>query len=192
MYAQRKPHAIHCTFLHFDESLMSTSNAVSFSTCDFGDVYKDDLSGAFRALPPVFHDLGGLSRFCGEVLTIKCFEDNTPVKKAVESPGHGRVLVVDGGASLRRALLGGNLAASAARQGWSGVVVDGCVRDLAELRAAQVGIRALALMPLPTVRQYEGQTGMPVQIQGVWVRTGDWLYADEDGMVVHSTCLHSA
>ena len=85
------------------------------------------------------------------------------------------MLVVDGGGSLRRALVGGNLGAAAARNGWAGVVVDGCVRDVAELAACDVGIRALAPMPLPTVKRNEGQRDVPVQVQGVWVRPGDWL-----------------
>ena len=85
---------------------------------------------------------------------------------------------------MRRALVGGNLAAAAARNGWAGVVVDGCVRDVAELQAAAVGIRALALMPLPTEKRNEGQSNVPVQIQGVVVRPGDWLYADADGTVI--------
>lgn len=156
----------------------------AFSTCDFCDAHKADLSGRFRVLPPVFQNYGALQHFCGPVFTVKCHEDNTPVKAAVESDGQGRVLVVDGGASLRRALLGGNLAAAAARNGWAGVVVDGCVRDLAELRVAQTGIRALAHIPLPTDRKQPGLSQVSVQIQGVWVHPGDWLYADEDGMVV--------
>ena len=155
-------------------------------TCDLCDVHKGDTSGAFRVLPPVFKAYGARTRFAGNVVTVKCFEDNTVVKAAVESPGEGRVLVVDGGASLRRALVGGNLAAAAARNGWAGVVVDGCVRDVAELNAADVGIRALGLMPLPTERRGEGQRDVPVLIQGVPVRPGDWLCADEDGIVVHT------
>ena len=153
-------------------------------TCDLCDAFKSDSSGAFRVLPPVFRDFGAHTRFFGEVFTVKCFEDNTPVKAAVESAGHGRVLVVDGGASLRRALLGGNLGAAAARNGWAGVVIDGCVRDVGELAVCQTGIRALAAMPLPTERKAAGQSNLPIVVQGVWVRPGDWLYADEDGMVV--------
>ena len=168
---------------------MSAFSASTFSTCDFCDVHKGDTSGAFRVLPPVFQSFGGVAAFAGPVSTVKCHEDNTVVKAAVESPGEGRVLVVDGGGSLRRALVGGNLAAAAARNGWAGLVVDGCVRDLAELRAAAVGIRALALMPLPTERRGEGQRDVPVQVQGVWVRPGDWLYADADGMVVSDKAL---
>ncbi len=160
------------------------SGTTSFATCDLCDAHKHDASGGFRVLAPAFRDFGGVQKFSGLVATVKCFEDNSQVKAAVESPGLGRVLVVDGGGSLRRALLGGNLGAAAARNGWAGVVIDGCVRDVAELAQSLVGIRALASMPLPTDRRSEGQRDGPVQIQGVWVRPGDWLYADEDGMVV--------
>lgn len=171
--------------------------SAAFATCDLCDAHKNDSSGPFRVLPPVFSDFGAVKKFSGPVVTVKCFDDNSLVKAAVDSDGRmaspqgfiGKVLVVDGGASLRRALLGGNLGAAAARNGWAGVVIDGCVRDTAELAAQQVGIRALAAMPLPTDKRNEGQAGVDVQIQGVWVRPGDWLYADEDGMVVASKPL---
>jgi regulator of ribonuclease activity A len=155
-----------------------------FSTCDLCDLHKDDSSGAFRVLPPVFRDFGARRRFAGPVVTIKCFEDNSLVKAVLEEPGRQRVLVVDAGGSLRRALVGGNLASAAARNGWAGVVVHGCVRDAAEMADCEVGIRALALMPLPTEKRNTGERDVPVQIAGVWVRPGDWLYADDDGMVV--------
>lgn len=160
------------------------SNAPAFATCDLCDAHKNDTSGQFRVLPPVFRDFGAVRKFAGQVSTVKCHEDNTLVKAAVDSPGEGRVLVVDGGASLRRALVGGNLGAAAARNGWAGVLVDGCVRDVAELAVCDTGIRALAAMPLPTEKRNEGQRDVPAQVQGVWVRPGDWLYADEDGVVV--------
>ena len=92
--------------------------------------------------------------------------------------------MVDGGGSLRHALVGGNLAASAARNGWVGLVVDGCVRDMAELAATDLGVRALGLMPLPTERRHAGLVDVPVRLQGVVVRPGDWLVADADGIVV--------
>lgn len=155
-----------------------------FATCDLCDAHKNDTDGAFRVLPPVFRDFGRRLKFSGPVSTVKCHEDNTLVKAAVDSPGHGRVLVVDGGGSLRRALVGGNLGKAAAKNGWAGVIVDGCVRDSAELAECDVGIRALALMPWPTEKRQEGQSDVAVQIQGVWVRPGDWVYADEDGIVV--------
>lgn len=163
------------------------STTTDFATCDLCDAHKAGYAeggAALRVLPPVFASYGGRAKFCGPVLTVKCFEDNSPVKAVLESAGEGRVLVVDGGGSLRRALIGGNIAAAAAKNGWAGVVIDGAARDKAELAAADVGIRALALMPMPTDRKTPGQTGVPVLIQGVWVRTGDWLYADEDGIVV--------
>ena len=172
----------------------------SFATCDLCDTHKNDSTGVFRVLPPVFRDFGGVRKFFGPVVTVKCFEDNSLVKAAVDRSGiietpTGRqpgVLVVDGGASLRRALLGGNLGAAAAKNGWAGVLIDGCVRDVAELARCQVGIRALASMPLPTEKRHEGQQGLTVQIQGVWVYPSDWIYADEDGVVVMPSPGHAS
>lgn len=173
--------------------------ATPVSTCDLCDAHKGDLSGAFRVLPPVWRSFGGRAAFHGPVATVKCFEDNSAVKAALEADGTvetpagriGRVLVVDGGASLRRALVGGNIAAAAARNGWAGVLVDGCVRDVAELAAADVGLLALGLVPLPTERRGEGQRDLSVRIQGVWIRPGDWLYADADGVVIADRALHA-
>ncbi len=168
---------------------MTHAATVTFATCDLCDAHKNDSSGQFRVLPPVFKEFGAIQKFSGPVVTVKCFEDNSLVKAAVDSPGEGRVLVVDGGASLRRALLGGNLGAAAAKNGWSGVVIDGCVRDVAELAQCNTGIRALAVMPLPTEKRQEGRRDIAIQVQGVWIRPGDWLYADEDGMVVMASPL---
>jgi len=163
----------------------------AIGTCDLCDAHKSDASGLFRVLPPVFQSFGALPAFHGQVATLKCFEDNTLVKEAVNSPGLGRVLVGDGGAPLRRALVGGNLAAAAARNGWSGIVVNGCVRDVAELNAEAVGIRALALIPMATEKRGGGEKDVAVQVQGVWVRPGEWLYADADGIVVSDRVLHA-
>lgn len=160
------------------------SNPPDVPTGDLCDAHKADSDGNFRVLPPVFRDYGKRSRFAGLVSTVKCFEDNSFVKAALEEPGLGRVLVVDGGASLRRALVGGNIAAAAAKNGWAGVVVDGCVRDSAELAQCDLGIRALALMPMPTERRNAGQRDVSLHIRGVRVLPGDWLVADEDGIVV--------
>ncbi len=171
----------------------SSRTAIRFSTCDLCDSLKSDSSGATRWLPgSLYRSYGGQARFAGPVATVRCLDDNTPVKAAVESFGAGRVLVVDGGGSLRRSLLGGNLAASAAKNGWAGVLVHGAVRDLEELRAAAVGVFALGHVPMPTERREPGLTDLPVQIEGVWVRPGDWLYADEDGVVITPTPVHPA
>jgi regulator of ribonuclease activity A len=160
------------------------STDLDFATCDLCDLHKADTSGAFRVLPPVFRDYGGVPRFAGSVVTVKCFEDNSLVRAALDAPGAGRVLVVDGGGSLRRALVGGNIGAAAAQNGWAGIVVDGCVRDVAELSRCDVGIRALGLIPLPTEKLNQGERDVAIRVQGVWIRPGDRLYADADGIVV--------
>lgn len=159
------------------------------ATCDLCDTHKDDTSAAFKVLPPVFRRYGAASHFSGPVVTIRCFEDNALLKATLDLPGQGRVVVVDGGASMRRALLGGNLGAAAARNGWAGVVIHGCVRDVAELAELRIGILALACVPMPPEKRGEGQRDVPVLVQGIWVRPGDWLYADDDGVVLGTTPL---
>lgn len=158
-------------------------------TCDLCDPHKGEASDDFRVLPPVFRDFGGQVEFSGKVVTVKCFEDNTRVKGFVESPGEGRVLVVDGAGSLRRALLGGDLGAKAAKNGWAGIVIFGAIRDVGELAVLPIGIRALAPIPMPTDRKEQGIANVPVQIQGVWIRPGDTLVADADGIVVTSASV---
>ena len=149
----------------------------------------DQHEGTIEVCETQFRDLGGKIAFSGRIRTVRCHEDNSVVKTTLATPGQGCVLVVDGGGSLHRALVGDMLAADGVKNGWAGVVVDGCVRDVAELNAAAVGIRALGLMPLPTEKRGEGLAEVAVQIQGVWVRPGDWLYADADGIVVSSQAL---
>ena len=153
-------------------------------TGDLCDAHKASDDGSFRVLPPIFRDFGARVRFAGLVSTVKCFEDNSFVKAALEEPGQGRVLVVEGDGSLRRALLGGNIAAAATKNGWAGVVIDGCVRDSLELARCAIGIRALALVPMPTERRNAGQRDVALHIRGVRVLPGEWLVADEDGIVV--------
>jgi len=152
------------------------------STCDLCDAHEGD--AALRVLPPLFRAFGGVPAFQGPAATLQCFEDNSLVRAALEEPGQGRVLVIDGGASMRRALVGGNLAALGAKNGWAGIVVDGCVRDQAELAAASIGIRALALHPLRSHKRGEGRRDVTVRVQGVVVRAGDWIVADVDGVLV--------
>ncbi len=159
----------------------------AFLTCDLCDAYRDDASKDLRVLPPVFRTFGGKTRFSGVVLTVRCFEDNALVKTALEQPGEGRVLVIDGGASMRRALVGGNIGAAAARNNWAGVLVNGCVRDVAELAVLPMGILALASMPLPPRKLGDGENQVPVMVQGLWIHPGEWLAADEDGVIVLPT-----
>ncbi len=167
-------------------------------TCDLCDVHKTEsaaIANGFRVLSPVFMAFGGHRRFAGRVQTATAPDDNSRVKELVQSAGEGRVLVVDGGVSssahVRRALLGGELARAAAQNGWAGVVVQGGVRDAAELAATPLGIAALALCPMPTDRKGLGDVGVAVQVGGQKVKPGDWLYADEDGIVVADRSLPS-
>jgi regulator of ribonuclease activity A len=166
-----------------------------FSTCDLCDAHKNDDSEDFRVLPALFRNFGGCGRFFGPVTTVKCFEDNSAIKASLDGTGFaesgnaGKVLVVDGGGSLRRALLGGNLGAAAQKNGWAGVVIDGCVRDVTELAALDIGIRALTSMPLATEKRNQGLTNLAIQVGGVWIRPNDWLYCDEDGIVVSASRL---
>jgi regulator of ribonuclease activity A len=152
------------------------------STCDLCDAHEGDAS--LRVLPPLFRSFGGAGGFQGPAATLQCFEDNSSVRSALEERGEGRVLVIDGGASMRCALVGGNLAALAAKNGWAGIVVDGCVRDSAELAAVAIGVRALGLHPLRSAKRGEGRRDAVVRLQGVVVKPGDWIVADADGVVV--------
>lgn len=164
----------------------------STTTCDYCDQQAEALaSGQVRVLPPALRNFGRLQHFHGRVTTLQVFEDNSLVRAALEEAGMARVLVIDGGGSTRTALMGGNLAALAARNGWAGVVIDGCVRDVAEIAAAPVGVRALSPMPVPPRKLGAGRRDVAVRIQGVWVHPGEWLYADADGIVVSDRPLHA-
>ena len=144
-----------------------------------------DAHPEIQVCDPVFQAFGGSARFSGPMATLKVFEDNTLIKQAVESPGNGRVLVVDGGGSKRCGLVGGNLAVSAATNGWAGIVVYGCIRDTDELADQPLGVRALAAFPRKSQRGlHSGQAGIPVIFAGVVFREGEWLCADADGVVV--------
>ena len=153
---------------------------VSRATADLCDAHPE----AVQACESLFQAYGGRRSFSGPVSTVRCFEDNSRVREAVESPGAGRVLVVDGGGSRRRALFGGNLGSAAVRNGWAGVIIHGCIRDSAELGQMDLGIRALGTMPLRSEKRGEGERDVPVRFAGASFRPGDFVYVDEDGVVV--------
>ncbi len=135
-------------------------------------------------MDPVFRDFGGASRFAGEIETARVFEDNGLVRQVLETAGDGRVLVVDGGGSLRTALVGGRLAGLALGNGWAGLLINGCVRDAAELREVPLGVRALNTSPLPSGKTGSGERGGTVSFAGVTFSPGRFLYADEDGLII--------
>lgn len=158
---------------------------MEFLTADLCDRHEDKL----RVVEPMFASYGGKPAFHGPIATLKLFEDNSLVRKAVESPGEGRVLVIDGGGSLRRALVGDQLAALATRNGWAGLVVYGCIRDSRAIGEMDLGVLALDTHPMKTVKRNIGETDVTVTFGGVDFVPGHWLYADEDGVVVSATAL---
>jgi regulator of ribonuclease activity A len=162
-------------------------------TTDLCDAHEPLLaSGVLRVLPPVFQNYGGAESMAGQVVTLKCFEDNALVRSILETQGKGRVLMVDAGGSDRCALVGGNLAAIAQAKGWAGIVLHGCVRDLAELIEAQVGIWAIASHPKRAAKLGLGQQDIAIDMAGVLVQPGEWCYADADGILVSQKPLHGA
>jgi regulator of ribonuclease activity A len=164
---------------------------MSFATADLCDAHEDQLAlGTLRLLEPVFHLFSRAECFSGEAVTLKVFEDNALVRAVLEEKGAGRVLVVDGGGSLRCALIGGNLARIAQQNGWAGVVVNGCVRDALELNEVDVGVAALTTCARRGQKLGAGQRDVPVQLPGALVRPGEWIYADLDGVLVSSAPLN--
>jgi regulator of ribonuclease activity A len=153
---------------------------VDVSTADLCDTHGDAVSVA----DPGFVDLGGRDGFGGVIATVRVFEDNVLVRAALEEAGVGRVLVVDGGGSRRCALLGDMLAATAIERGWSGVIVNGCVRDASALGGLPLGVKALGTDPRRSAKEGGGERGEPVTFAGVTFVPGCFVYADIDGIVV--------
>lgn len=133
---------------------------------------------------PMFSNFGGRDSFGGQIVTIKCFEDNSLVKEQVELDGRGKVLVVDGGGSLRRALLGDMLAEKAAKNGWEGIVVYGCIRDVDVIAQTDLGVQALAAHPMKTEKRGIGDLNVEVTFGGVTFTPGHYIYADNNGIIV--------
>ncbi len=142
-----------------------------------------------RVVAPMFQRYGGKAAFAGNIVTLKLFEDNSLVRAVLGESGAGKVLVVDGGGSLRCALLGDQLAELAVKNGWEGVVVYGCIRDSAAINALPLGVRALNTHPLKTVKKNVGERDVPVTFGGVTFKPGEWLCADEDGVIVSTQPL---
>ena len=153
---------------------------MSWTTCDLCDEHE----AAARVPQIAWRDYGGRSRFAGPIATVKCFEDNSRVKELSATPGLGRVLVVDGGGSLRNALVGDMIGADFARNGWAGVVVWGVVRDTTELGRLDLGVKALGSIPRKSVRRGEGVADVELSFGAVIWRPGDLLFADEDGVIL--------
>lgn len=158
-----------------------------FKTADLCDDHYDD--GELQICEPIFSDFGGKSQFYGKIHTIHCFEDNSKVREAVARDGSGCVLVIDAGASIRCAMLGDLLAAKAVDNGWAGVIMHGLIRDSVDIAKMDLGVKALGTLPLKSVKRDLGVHDVPVSFAGVRFVPGEFVYADEDGIICSPKAL---
>jgi len=157
----------------------------SISTPDLCDEYPELVS----VVEPMFINYGGREQFGGEIVTIKCFEDNSLVRELVAEPGQGKVLVVDAGGSMRRACLGDMLAEKAADNAWAGILMYGCIRDVDAISELQLGVQALGSHPMKTDKKGIGERNVAVTFGGVTFKPGEYLYADNNGVIVSPQSL---
>ena len=156
---------------------------MTFTTADLYDLHE----GSVHVALPLFKDYGGRKVFCGQVVTVRVFEDNSLVRTALSEQGQGKVLVIDGGESLRCALVGDLLAQMAKDNGWEGIIVSGCIRDSSVITGINIGLKALGTNPRKSVKKGVGDRDMPVTFAGVTFNPGDFVYADTDGILVSAS-----
>ncbi|WP_432695322.1 ribonuclease E activity regulator RraA [Marinobacterium sp. YM272] len=149
----------------------------------------DQFPELVRVVEPMFANFGGRENFGGEIVTIKAFEDNSLVREQVAQPGAGKVLVVDGGGSMRRAMLGDMLAEKAASNGWEGIIIYGCIRDVNAIGETDIGVQALGTIPLKTEKKGVGELNIPLTFGGVTFVPGEYVYADNNGVLVSAEKL---
>lgn len=162
---------------------------MTFKTPDLCDEFETELGKTIRVVTPMFQRYGGKTSFSGQIVTLKIFEDNSLVREVFAEDGRGKVLVVDGGGSLRCALVGDQLAILAAKNGWAGAIVYGCIRDSGDINGIDIGVRALNTHPQKSVKKGVGDRNIPVTFGGVTFQPGEYLYADEDGILVSNRVL---
>ena len=153
---------------------------MTFSTADL----HDDHEGKVQVANVLMRGYGLKTRFSGPISTVKCFEDNSLVRAALEEQGRGRVLVVDGGASMRCALVGDKLAEMGMKNGWEGMVIHGCIRDSAVVSSVDIGIKALGTNPRRSVKKGAGERDVVLNFADATFKPGDYLYTDEDGILI--------
>ena len=153
---------------------------MTFATADLYDEHGEKLQVA----QPLLNDYGGRKKFYGRIVTVKVYEDNSLVRSALEEKGAGKVLVVDGGGSMRCALAGDILAQLGKDNGWSGIIIFGCIRDSAVIASIDIGIKALGTNPRKSVKKGAGDRNVPVTFAGVTFTPEHYLYADEDGILI--------
>ena len=160
-----------------------------FKTPDLCDAFESELGKTVRVVAPMFQRYGGRTSFSGQIVTLKIFEDNALVREIFGEAGHGKVLVIDGGGSLRCALIGDQLAILAAKNGWAGAIVYGCIRDSGDINGIDIGVRALDTHPQKSIKKNVGDRDLAVTFGGVTFNPGEWLYADEDGVLLSANSL---
>jgi regulator of ribonuclease activity A len=157
----------------------------NFKTTDLYDKHLENIQVA----TPIFRDFGGKIKFSGQIVTLKAFEDNSFLKSSFESDGKGKVLVVDSSGSLRAAMMGDVMAALGASNGWEGIIVNGCIRDSADVAKVLIGAKAIATTPRKTIKRNRGTLNIPLRFAGITFSPGDYVYADEDGIVTSTVNL---
>jgi regulator of ribonuclease activity A len=151
-----------------------------FKTTDLYDDHLEDLQVA----APIFRDFGGHTKFYGQIVTLKAVDDNSFLKQSFEQDGTGKVLVVDASASMRCAMMGDMMADLGASNGWHGVIINGCIRDSADVAKVDIGVKALATIPRKTSKRNQGILNIPVHFADVTFNPNAYVYADEDGIVI--------
>ncbi|MFD3705528.1 ribonuclease E activity regulator RraA [Nocardia sp. NPDC058658] len=159
-----------------------TESANVVATADLAD----EIGPEIRSCDTQFIQFGGRAEFAGRITTIRCFQDNLLVKQTLSTPGEGKVLVVDGGASVHTALVGDIIAGRGVDNGWAGVIVNGAVRDSAILRTLDIGVKALGTNPRKSTQTGTGEQDVPVEFGGITFTPGEMLYSDSDGVVVRA------
>lgn len=149
----------------------------------------DEHATALKVLPLELQNYGGKTAFCGKIVTLKVYEDNSYVRKTLEEDGKGKVLVVDGGGSKRCALVGDNIASLANENGWEGIIIYGCIRDSKVIKTMDVGIKAIGTCPVKSRKQNVGSKGETLLIEGTEIVPGNHIYSDEDGVLISSEKL---
>jgi len=171
------------------DELSAMEKLMSFKTPDLCDAFEGELGKTVRVVAPMFKCYGARATFSGRIVTLKLFEDNALVRTTFGEDGQGKVLVIDGGGSMRCALVGDLLAVLAQKNGWEGVIVYGCIRDSVEINSIDIGVRALDTHPQRSIKRGTGERDLTVTFGGVSFNPGDFLYADEDGILVSSQAL---
>ena len=161
-------------------------NNTKFKTADICDIYSDDLI----IMHQQFNSYGKIDSFCGQISTIKCFNDNSKVREAVNSDGCNKVLVVDGNASTDCALLGDMLAEAAFKNNWSGIIINGCIRDSDVIADIEIGVFALSTIPIKSVKKDMGDINIEVSFMDTRFNPGDYIYADLDGIIISKSELN--